>query len=55
MIDAQRRLGVPVTGRLDEDTYLAVRRYQLEHGLLCTGRLDLETYALLRETNLLTP
>ncbi len=55
MIDAQRRLGVRVTGHLNEETYYAVRRFQLEAGLMVTGQLDEATYAALHEARLLTP
>lgn len=53
VIDAQRRLGVRPTGRVNEETYLAVRAFQLEAGLLVTGELDAITLRRLYEERLL--
>lgn len=51
--DAQRRLGVPVTGVLTDELWSAVRAFQMEAGLLVTGVLDDVTYTRLWETRLL--
>jgi peptidoglycan hydrolase-like protein with peptidoglycan-binding domain len=51
--DAQRRLGLRSTGVLDDELWAAVRRFQMEQGLLVTGDLDDVTYQRLWETRLL--
>ena len=51
--DAQRRLGLPVTGCRNDALTAAVRRFQMEAGLLVTGDLDQGTYRRLWEERLL--
>jgi peptidoglycan hydrolase-like protein with peptidoglycan-binding domain len=51
--DAQRRLGLRSNGVLDDELWAAVRRFQMEQGLLVTGELDDVTYQRLWETRLL--
>jgi hypothetical protein len=47
--DARRRLGL----RQDDDLWPAVRRFQMDQGLLVTGELDEVTYRRLWQTRLL--
>jgi peptidoglycan hydrolase-like protein with peptidoglycan-binding domain len=51
--DAQRRLGVRVSGVVDDELWAAVRRFQMGAGLLVTGELDQATYRRLWQTRLL--
>jgi peptidoglycan hydrolase-like protein with peptidoglycan-binding domain len=51
--DAQRRLGLRSTGVLDDELWGAVRRFQMEQGLLVTGELDELTYQRLWGARLL--
>ncbi len=51
--DAQRRLGLRSTGVIDDELWGAVRRFQMEAGLLVTGELDDVTYRRLWEARLL--
>ena len=51
--DAQRRLGLRPTSVRDDGLWAAVRRFQMEAGLLVTGELDDVTYRRLWETRLL--
>ena len=51
--DAQRRLGVRVSGVVTDEMWATVRRFQLEQGLLVTGDLDETTYQRLWDTRLL--
>ncbi|MCS6873256.1 MAG: peptidoglycan-binding protein [Pyrinomonadaceae bacterium] len=43
IVEAQRKLQVPETGRMDEATRAAIRKYQTENGLKPTGTLNRAT------------